>query len=312
MLKILFIGQPNTNDYMQSMLYFGLRCLGHQVYDYPYIKTFHFLRKQPCNFGSCQDGPCNKEGFSYGCNEHPSHLTFDNRPFDIQEADLVVTNSGYGNEELFKQLMDKKICILDCGDSQISMYDEWVKCIGREPTAFFRRELLPGQKGYSLPFSFYDDRKIFRPFNELQYDVACMFRPTNPLRAEVAEIIKKEFPNSYIGTPKYPEYLDILSKSKFAIDMPGCGETTVRTTEIAGRGSVVVRPWQRTIVEDYDYSEDGEVYIQGNLKSCILDMKRILDKEYTYKNLRLRSWQHFNAYHTTTSRCLYLLDKAGF
>lgn len=312
MLKILFINQPGS-EYLQSQLYYGLVKLGHSVWDLPNNHTFHFQSLENCDM-NCKNGPCAQNNAVIGCNPHSAHLTLPKFDYSwkMEDCDLIVTNNGYGYENLYRDLAHKPIAVLDCGDSRYSSYSEWVKCIGRKPTAFFRREFLIGQDGgpdrHQLNFSFYDDRKKFLPYKDLKYNVSCMFRPTNPIRQEIIQHISK-LPNVFIGQLKYPEYLERISESKFVIDLPGAAVTCVRTTEIAGRGSVIVRPHQKEIYIRNDFTSDicYETY-----DDMLEQLYFFIRNEREYRNLRLNSWAHFNAYHTCTARSLELLNAVGF
>ena len=314
MLKILFINQPGP-EYAQSQLYHGLKSLGHIVWDYPYNQTFHFEELKECNV-DCSIGPCNQQS-KIGCTRHSAHLTlkdYPQMPLDIErvidQIDLVVTNNGFGYEELYKLLKHIPIAVLDLGDSKHSSYDIWCKCIGKEPTAFFRREYQIGQKGHPLTYSFYRERSKFPPYRELKYNMSCMFRPTNIMRQEIIDSIKT-VPELFIGTLQYSDYLNRISESKFVLDLPGAGITCVRTSEIAGRGSVIVRPQQKEVFIEHDFKDMLNCVEYTSKKELLEKIEYLLKNRVVYDYLRLNSWAHYHAYYTTEARASELLTKVG-
>jgi len=310
-MNILFIVQPPpNNDYAQSQIYYGLKKLGHIVYCYPSNHTFHFDLLDNCQVNNCNKGPCNIYS-KVGC-FHPCHLTLKEDFIPKHEngdfiPDITITNNGYGMEMLYRTptIAKSKIVALDLGDSTYDSYNEWCKCIGREPDLFLRREHLTGQHGLPFDYSFYDEKLTKRPTKKLVYSIAFMHRPTNPERAMYAEVIKR-IPNSIVGEFKYSEYLEILSYSKFAVAMPGAGQTTVRHVEIPGMGAVLCRkPWPKNFSDretcpSITFNSPEE--LEGQVCS-------LLEQPTLYEHIRDNSFTYMQKYGTCTSKVSYILEK---
>ncbi len=232
------------------------------------------------------------------------------QPF-VGPPDLVITNNGYGKEELYReQLFNRKIAALDLGDSPISSYGAWSLVIGRPPDFFFRREYFEGQEGKPLSYSFYDRALEFNETKDLEYTVSFMFRPTNPERMALAEHIRA-IPGSFVGEVPHSQYLDILSKSRFSIALKGAGYDSVRRWEIPCRGSVLCTDYAPiTINNDF---VDGESCIKFSSPKELIDkINGYLNNDNKFNLLRLNCFNHFKSYHTTTERAKQFLKDCGF
>lgn len=310
-MDILFLNQPGP-EYGQSILYDGLRELGHRVIDYPFNHTFHFQNLNDCDL-KCQNGPCQNSYAIEGCLNHSAHMMWAPQFQDIDDGwkpDVIVANKGFGNEKIFQKFNNCKIIALDLGDSTTSFYSAWCQCIGRKPDAFFRREYIKGQEGYPLSYAFPESKSCILPQEKKKYLISCIMRPTNSIRKVIAEIIKKEFGDmAYVGEAKYQEYLDITSKSWFSIAMPGAGEDTVRYWEIVGRGSILVAPLERNIVINNDFINGInciKVMTTQKLIECIDEYSKDIN---SLIELQHSSFEHYKQYHTTKARAAEMLEK---
>lgn len=309
-MDILFLNQPGP-EYGQSIIYDGLRELGHKVVDYPYNHTFHFQQLNDCDM-ICQKGPCQNSYAIEGCNSHPAHMTWPAQFEDIAnwKPDIIVTNKGFGNEEIFQKFNDCKIIALDLGDSPVSSYSAWCQCIGRKPDAFFRREFLEGQDGYPLSYAFPESRSICLPKNEKKYLISCIMRPTNPVRNIIMDTIQWSFHDSaYVGEAKYQDYLKITSESWFSVAMPGAGEDTVRYWEIVGRGSILVTPQQRNIIINNDFKEGVNCVKFKDISDLITQIKKYNGDNHLLSAMQTSSFEHYKQYHTTKARVIEMLEK---
>lgn len=311
MLNILFVSQP-THEYAQSQLYHGLVRLNHNVLDFPYNPTFHFNHLIDCDM-NCKLGPCTELGKT-GCLNHSAALQMPDSKEHLEtfKPDCIITNNGFGHESLYQRFKDVPIACLDLGDSSHSSYGAWYQCIGRKPTAFFRRELHKGD-GEALPltFSFPLEKSTYSNDNLQKYNVSCMVRPTNPDRQHAINITKS-FYNNFIGTPKYPEYLKILSESKFSFAPFGAAYTTVRYYEIAAMGSVIISPhFPKELVLKNDFTDDLNCIKYNNIDEVPLRIQYYLDNPDEYSKLRFNSFQHYISHHTTMVRAQEVLDALG-
>lgn len=317
MLNILFINQP-TSEYGQSFLIHGLTALGHNVMAW-FGGTFYFDVLTEC-FGHCnhKDSPCKKLdiGTPTGCLRHCAHLDLRKPwPMNLNKPDLIITNNGYGNEDLhrFYKKRGVRIAALDLGDSPKDSFRAWSEVIGSPPDFFFRREYYPGQPGYPLQYSFYEEKSIFRPLNELTYSISFMGKATSPIRAEYSEVLKS-IPNSFIGEVPHSQYLDVLSRSKFSVAIRGAGYDTVRRWEAPGRGSLLcAEEWP--LDSDNDF-EDGLNCIKFSNPQELYDkVTKYLnssDSDSVYNTIRNNCYKHFLQHHTTKARAREFLKKCGF
>jgi hypothetical protein len=309
MYNILLITNPIYHDYGASLLYDGLRKLGHTVQDCPYNYFFHFSELKNCNL-DCKNGPCATPS-TIGCKSHPAALTLDyqlisENPLD-DKFDLIVTNNGIGQEKLHRALAKRNIPMicLDLGDSTNSAYDLWKQVVGSSQFTLFRREYLEGQTGHPLPYSWYDVNSI--PIQPT-YSISCLYRPTNPLRNTISNEIR-QIENSIVGTFSHAEYMDIISHSAFSVALPGAGYDTLRHWEIPAMGSVLCR-MPSPIVVPNDF-KDGVNCIEFNSVSELREkINRFLHDPIGYNVLRANSLEHFKKFHTTAQRAQYMLDKA--
>lgn len=302
-LQILFICQQGS-EYGQSLLYHGLRELGHHVVDYPYNHTFHFKMLQPCK-QDCRNGPCTIPG-PIGCTNHPAHLCL--MPHDAIDHgwDLVVTNNGHGHKALHQALARQGVPIiaLDLGDSPSSSWGAWREVIGSDNFFFFRREYYPGQEGEPLPYAYYE--AIPAPVNKPEYELSFLYRPTNRQRTDFA-VEFSDYPDTFVGEVPHHKYLNILSNSKFSVAIRGAGWDTLRYWEIPAMGAVLCRmPSPIVIPNNF---EDGvnciEFTTPGELKEKI---HHYLANPLEYNSLRAKSLEHFKKYHTTAKRAEYMLS----
>lgn len=305
-LQILFICQQGS-EYGQSLLYHGLRELGHHVVDFPYNHTFHFKVMQPCN-QDCQNGPCTIPG-PIGCTNHPAHLSM--IPLDPirHRWDLVVTNNGNQFKPLHQALARQGVPIiaLDLGDSPQDAWMAWRSVIGSDNFFFFRREYHQGQPGHPLPYAYYG--AIPHPSYKTKFNLSFLYRPTNQLRTDLS-VEFSDFPEAFVGEVPHHEYLRILSLSKFSVAIRGAGWDTLRYWEIPAQGSVLCR-MPSPIEIPYDF-EDGvnclEFSSAGELKEKI---NHYLNDSLGYNSLRAKSLEHFKKFHTTKARAQQMLDACG-
>lgn len=311
----MFINQSQS-EYGQSLLYHGLRKLGHFV-QCVFPNTFHFDKLIECS-GNCNDrylSPCKLET-TFGCNIHPSHLTFNPQHLagDItkHEWDLVITNNGYGNEPLHRLLSSSnKIAALDLGDSKSSSIDAWTKVIGKKPDYFFRREFIEGQEGFPFSYSFFREKNRFTALQFMEWTVTSLYRPTNPKRQKISEALKKEFGEKcFVGQKPHIEYLNTLARSKFSVALAGAGEDTLRHWEIASQGSVLCMERQSITINNA--FKDGEnCIIFDSVEELISKIKKYEEDEEEYKRLRGACYLHFLKFHTTEARAQELLTRCG-
>ena len=308
-MKILFVTQPNSAEYAISQLFYGAVKLGHEVSHYPFNPFFNFASLEDCEM-DCKNGPCAKPSL-IGCENHSAHLAItpktNIKSFLNFIPDITITNNGYGMEMLYRTpiIAKSKIVALDLGDSAYDAYNEWCQCIGRKPDLFLRREHLIGQHGLPFDYSFYDDKLTKRPTKDLIYSIAFMHRPTNPERAMYAEVIKR-IPNSIVGEFKYTEYLKILSYSKFAVAMPGAGQTTVRHVEIPGMGAVLCRmPWPKNF-SDRETCPSITFNSPEELEGQVLSL---LEKPALYEHIRNSSFTYAQNYGTCTSKIAWIIKE---
>ena len=319
-LNILFINQRQS-EYGQSLLYHGLTKLGHHVVPF-YWSSFHFEQLQPCE-QKCSDknSPCQDFSAIIGCTNHPAHLDLPHpTAMEIVDMlwynwDLIVTNNGYGNEELHRHFRRQGIPIaaLDLGDSAQSAWDAWCGVIGGPPDFFFRREYYSGQQGFPLSYSFYAERAVDREALETRPGlvVSSLYRPTNASRKQTSEEIKKTFPNSFVGQKPHSEYLATIANSQFSVALPGAGQDTLRAWEIASQGSVLCKPTQSiTINNDFVGGESCIVF--KNVEDLVSQIKYYLNNRKEYDELRKRCFNHFIKHHTTEARAAELLERCGF
>lgn len=318
-MNILFFNQP-ISEYGQSILYHGLRKLGHYVE--PVLRnTFHFTGLTDCD-GDCANGPCGMHHDAVwleGCTRHPSHLTLptQQRPellgdeeFTKVKWDLVITNNGIGYEEEHRELIKNgnRIACLDLGDSSQSAFTAWVQVLGQEPDWFFRREFYEQQIGYPLQYAFYEEKSQFRPLEEMEFSVCCLHRPTNPIRAQVGQAVAS-IPNSFVGEVHHSQYLDIMSKSRFTIALPGAGMDTLRHWEAPGMGSVLTRlPSPLSVLNDFQNGVDCVEF--SNLDELVEKINYYLNNsnEEVYLKMRQQSYDKFKEFHTTKARAQQLLN----
>lgn len=305
-MQILFINQQRP-EYGQSLLYHGLRELGHRVVDYPYNYTLHFKMLQPCK-QDCQNGPCTIPG-PYGCTNHPAHLCLP--PHDPLDYgwDLVVTNNGFGNENLHRALNRAGVPIiaLDQGDSPTDSWNAWRKVIGTDQFFFFRREYHEGQPGKPLPYSYYE--AIPRPYEKQEFTISFLYRPTNFLRTQLS-VELADFPDAFVGEVPHHDYLHKLELSKFSVAVRGAGWDTLRYWEIPSRGAVLCRmPSPIKIPNDF---EDGINCIEfTNSDELREKVNHYLNDKMGYNRLRAKSLEHFKKFHTTAARAKYMLKECG-
>lgn len=317
-LKILFINQPNS-DYGQSLLYHGLTRLGHYIIPW-FNNPFHFQSLKDCSIQCGENSPCKllSDNSKHGCTNHPAHLSIKKDESYggvniLQHAGLVITNNGYGNEELLRTLIKngRKICVLDLGDSTSSSIEAWTQVLGQKPEFYFRREYLQGQFGHPLSYSFYNEKAVFRGENELMYNVSFLTRPTSSERKTYSDALNS-IPGSVIGAVPHSQYLDILSKSKFSVAVRGAGFDTLRRWEIPARGSVLCLE-RSPIVINNDF-EDGLNCIKFSSPDELIGKINYYlnssDKS-VYNKLRKNCFDHFIKYHTTEARAKELLEKCN-
>ena len=305
-MQILFICQPGP-EYGQSLMYHGLRQLGHHVVDYPYNHTFHFRVLQPCK-QDCKNGPCTIPG-PIGCTNHPAHLSMLSLDAIDHKWDLVVSNNGAGHPELHQALARTGVPIiaLDQGDAPHDSWNAWRQCIGTDKFFFFRREFFKGQPGFPLPYSYYGIKG--GAFAQKKHSVAFLYRPTNQERQKFAvEMI--DYPDAIIGEYSHHEYLNILSESKFAVALRGAGWDTLRYWEIPAMGAILCRmPSPIEIPNDF---EDGVNCVEFNTIDELKDkISHYLKHPIVYNTVRLKSLEHFKKFHTTEARARYMLEKIG-
>jgi hypothetical protein len=314
-LNIYFLHQERS-EYGQSFLYHGLCSLGHNVV--PFGKnTFHFKRLKECGGKIChlESSPCVKME-DVGCLEHSAHLTLEEPYCGVnifEHCDLLVTNNGWGNEELIRGFRDRgvKIAALDLGDSINSSYDAWKEVIGSKDFYLFRREYVEGQIGNPLSYSFYEEKSIYRDSKELIYNVSFLSRPTSPQRIKYIELMQS-IPNSIAGTVPHSQYLDVLSRSKFSVAVRGAGFDTVRRWEIPARGSVLCLE-EAPIVINNDFT-DGLNCIKFSSPEELRDkINYYLNNSCGgYDKLRENCFSHFRKFHTTKERAKEFLKGCGF
>lgn len=315
-MRIFFFNQP-MSEYGQSLLYHGLRKLGHDVVtNLP--NTFHFTSLAECS-ERCQDAssPCKDLGRTNptGCSNHPSHLTLDKSRHVYIDSyfnyDLVISNNGHEAERhraFIKQGVP--IAALDLGDSPWSALDAWTGVLGTKPNHFFRREMMNGQYGSALSYSFYLEKARFRDISELDIRVSFLSRPTSPERAMYAQELSK-LPGSFVGQVKHTEYLDTISRSMFSVAVRGAGYDTLRRWEIPAMGSVLCLE-ESPIIVNNDFT-DGLNCIRFSSPTELTDKINFYLSDFDkYNKLRLNCYTHFLKYHTTAKRAEQLLESCGF
>lgn len=312
-MRIFFFNQA-MSEYGQSLLYHGLRKLGHDVtVNLP--NTFHFKSLKECN-EQCQlqTSPCRDLTNETGCSNHPAHLTLDkSRYIYIDNSfnyDLVISNNG-SEVEKHRAFMNQGVPVaaLDLGDSTNSAIAAWTEVLGTKPTLFFRRELIAGQYGKSLSYSFYADKSRFKKEEEQNIKVSFLSRPTSHERAVYAEALSK-LPNSLIGQVKHTEYLDTISRSQFSVAVRGAGYDTLRRWEIPAMGSVLCLE-ESPIVVNNDFT-DGVNCIKFSSPNELMDKINFYSDTNKYNELRLNCYKHFLNYHTTAQRAKQFLEDCGF
>lgn len=319
-MEILFINQRGA-EYGQSLLYHGLTKLGYNVVPW-FWSTFHFEDLAECDM-NCSDprSPCSDPTVGIGCTNHPAHLALPYPRYIEHEKiidtnwDLVVTNNGFGHEQLHRHFRRRGIPIaaLDLGDSPQSAWGAWNRVIGGPPDFFFRREYYPGQQGFPLSYSFYKERAVGREALETRPGlvVSSLYRPTNSTRQRVSEAIGKTFENSFVGQKPHSEYLETIASSLFSVALPGAGQDTLRAWEIASQGSVLCKP-EQSITINNDFVGGESCIVFKNVEDLVSQIKYYLNcSPDVYNKLRQNCYEHFLKHHTTEARATEFLNRCG-
>ena len=320
-MKILFVN-TNTADYLQDLIYSGLRKISSNIRDYPLNLAYHLnIRKYPKNLGY------SRANFFKNLKAY-----FDITP---KNADMVIVGSSHPNSflnylKIIREIPKSiPIVFVDGGDREeiagdlirFKCYKLWEDAIKIRPFDFiFKREYLKNKEYpdnvYPLPFSINPDI-IEVPENVIKNkDVNFWAVNSHPVREKAFNILRQRFGDSDIKLfnemKKYffrdKEYVSRYCRYKIGISLRGNGWDTFRYWEIPYFELLMVTTDLDIVIPD-DF-QDGKHIIR--CRSDLSDLIEICDyylKNDLKRNEIIKSAKtHLLNYHTNFHRARYLID----
>jgi hypothetical protein len=161
----------------------------------------------------------------------------------------------------------------------------------------------------------FDPPLVFVPYSERKWDIVFVGTTGKfSLRKVVLELIKSEYPNSFVGNAKYSELAQYYSQARVVVNYPIINDVNMRIFEAMGSGALLLnyRIINNGFEDLFKIGEHCEVFSDvttSNLKDMI---DACLASPQKSEAIARKGFELVNARHTYKNRMEEILKVAGF
>jgi len=307
-MKVLFYTHFNV-DYGLDTLYDGLcRVLGHEnVFEYPTKDTLHgSIVEKYSHFPMYFDYPIKASDYK--------------KMLEDNEFDLILVSSRINRDEFFDTVIEKSkeipTFIVDMDDFNGIETDLFEEVNAR---LYFKRECYKDliYDSRVVPLSFSYSEKYIPDINVDKPNFIFWAGRGYSKRYRYLDAVKelvKDLPSIIYRTEhrkiiySQKEYSRNMLSSKVALNFKGYGWDTIRYYEIPAHGTLLFSRFLPICVEN-DFTDGHNAVFFNDIEEMKEKLTFLINNPNYVDKIRIRGYEHFMKYHTSTKRAEQMLDK---